>query len=321
MQTEPMRKPTESFSWKVIADGSRYSAVFDGIEDSRDSAFSALLRTAREIRRAQLSENIGGLRLGAARGSAPDHLLWLPATDLDNDDADLIERIESHAALEAERAHAWRRRIDEAAAVTKPTARLTSPNSLAMHWNRLIQWARTNAPTAVQHAIAGASFDNISAARTTTGLAWPAELAEFYRLEHPNARLTPRGHFFALEEMLAIRRTLIDDWVEFLRTQAEEAPLAVRASNSEPAGSEAFAFLDAFVPLAGDDGDFYVVDTRPGPRHGCISEFLREGDSSMRWPSLADMIADLAQSFETGQPFADIWVPAVDDGSPVWNTA
>jgi len=316
-----MRKPTESYSWTVIIDGSRYSSVFEGIEDSRGSAFSALLRSAREVHRARLPEHVGGLRLGVARGSAPDYLLWLPVTDLHNDDADLIERIESHAALEAEREQAWRRRIDEAAAATKPTARPTPPSSLAMQWNRLVQWARTNAPKAAQHAVAGASPDDISAAQPTTGLAWPAELAEFYRLEHPNARLTPRGRFFALEEMLAIRRTEIDDWVEFLRTQDdEEDQLAVQASNSEPAGSEAFAFLDAFVPLAGDDGDFYVVDTRPGPLHGCVSEFLREGDSSMRWPSLADMVAELAQSLETGRPFADIWVPAVDDGSPVWDT-
>lgn len=322
-QTEPMRASPDTFSWKMIVDGPRWSSPTGGVEPTRNAAFSSMFQFAREACRTRPPDDVLGLRLGVAHRREPElhQLLRLPTSDLDLDDAELIDRIEAHAELAIEQERARQRRIDEAAAASKPATVRTSTYSLKVQWNRLTQWSRTNMAEAAQHVIDGADPEEITSAQAGIGLPWPSELIVFYRLAHPTAFLTPLGHFFTLDEMLTARRAQVDSRIEFARSLVDwDDPFAVQASDVEPAGSEAFAFLDAFVPLAGRDGDFYVVDIRPGPLHGCVSDLDREGDSSMRWHSLADMIADLTDSLEIGLAFADIWVPELVKGGLVWDT-
>ncbi|AOW93302.1 hypothetical protein BFN03_13330 [Rhodococcus sp. WMMA185] len=65
-----------------------------------------------------------------------------------------------------------------------------------------------------------------------------------------------------------------------------------------------------------------VVDTRPGPLHGCVTEFEKvdADDRGPRCVSISAMLADLAGSLETGVEF-DEWIPVVFDDRLEWKPA
>ena len=80
-----------------------------------------------------------------------------------------------------------------------------------------------------------------------------------------------------------------------------------------------WTFRPEFVPFAGIDGYWLVVDTRPGNLHGCITKFDKyEGDEGPQWNSISAMLTDLADSLETGRRFARWWRPRVTDGELSW---
>ncbi|MFC8933840.1 hypothetical protein ACFT1A_17345 [Rhodococcus sp. NPDC057135] len=58
------------------------------------------------------------------------------------------------------------------------------------------------------------------------------------------------------------------------------------------------------------------VDTGPGDLYGCVTEFdnFAADDAGPRWVSLSAMLADLADSLETGSTFDEYWKPKVVDG-------
>ncbi|MDJ0362433.1 hypothetical protein [Rhodococcus sp. H29-C3] len=78
--------------------------------------------------------------------------------------------------------------------------------------------------------------------------------------------------------------------------------------------------LSEFVPFAGIDGNLLFVDTRPGPSHGCVTDFDEAGadDGGPQWVSISAMLTDLADALESGHPFAGAWTPSVVDGQLKW---
>lgn len=75
------------------------------------------------------------------------------------------------------------------------------------------------------------------------------------------------------------------------------------------AGAQIGAYHSRYFPISmRGDGTFMFVDCRPGPLHGCVREWAREGlDRPVRWASLSTMLsaADVALSTGNGYRITD----------------
>jgi len=86
-----------------------------------------------------------------------------------------------------------------------------------------------------------------------------------------------------------------------------------------PAASTAWMFLPSFMPFSGLDGYVYFVDTRPGPQHGCVTEYAHSDTDSHgpKWDSVTTMLAAHADALESGIPVGN-FRPAAVDGALSW---
>ncbi|WP_305095155.1 SMI1/KNR4 family protein [Prescottella sp. R16] len=194
----------------------------------------------------------------------------------------------------------------------------TPAGSVSDQWERISRWLRTNIDGV---EFSGAPRTDIDAAITATGVAWPDELVEFFGLANglpdgDHVQLLPRHQLLPLDRVIDERAMELDIWGEFDEDFGAPDP-------DSAAGSGAGTYHPAFVPFAGLDGYLLVVDTRPGPLHGCVTEFEKvdTDDVGPRWASLSAMLTDLANSFESGAPFDGGWVPSVVDGRLEWEYA
>lgn len=176
----------------------------------------------------------------------------------------------------------------------------TAPGSVGREWARVRAWLGRHVP---DFTPVGASQVEIDAAVTATGVPWPDELAEFYRLLNgiPGGRwvqFLPFWSFHSLDQLVESRNNSLAIWYWPSDYQYE-----VCAGTA--AGHTAGTYLPDFLPFAGGDAYYLVVDTRPGPLHGCVTEFAKydADDGGPKWRSLSAMLADLADSLETGTVF------------------
>ncbi|OLT36260.1 hypothetical protein BJF84_11715 [Rhodococcus sp. CUA-806] len=74
------------------------------------------------------------------------------------------------------------------------------------------------------------------------------------------------------------------------------------------------------MPIAGLDGNFLFVDTRPGELYGCVTIFDKVDSDGVgpQWISISALLADLAESLETGAPFAGGWRHEIVEGHLQW---
>jgi hypothetical protein len=82
-------------------------------------------------------------------------------------------------------------------------------------------------------------------------------------------------------------------------------------------------FLPSFIPIATTNAATEVfVDCRPGPRSGCVTEYLREEADrfGVRWGSVGAMLADVADSLENRRRTGH-WLPFIEDGRLDWIVA
>jgi hypothetical protein len=90
-----------------------------------------------------------------------------------------------------------------------------------------------------------------------------------------------------------------------------------RIREGEPAGTGA----NSFIPFATNgSGCVMFVDSRPGPRSGCVTEFQREDADydGPRWDSVAAMLEAIATGLEQDTPI-DEAQPVVADGLLDWD--
>lgn len=87
------------------------------------------------------------------------------------------------------------------------------------------------------------------------------------------------------------------------------------------AGEAAWTFLDEFIPIAGMDGYFLFVDTRPGELYGCVTTFdkVDSDDAGPQWLPISALLDDLATSLETGTPFDGRWRHEIVEGHLQWD--
>ena len=91
-------------------------------------------------------------------------------------------------------------------------------------------------------------------------------------------------------------------------------------ASAQPAGTPAYSFIEEYIPFAGLDGYFWFVDTRPGPMHGCVTEYSRDSsdEDGPKWVSISAMLTDLADSLAGETVFDRMWLSSVTDGEIDW---
>ncbi|WP_430335960.1 hypothetical protein [Rhodococcus sp. ACT016] len=195
------------------------------------------------------------------------------------------------------------------------TMHSTPAGSVTEQWGRIARWVSDN--------LNGVTFDGadsgaINAAMEATGIEWPSELVELLGLINGfpadrHVSLLPQHAMFDVQRVVDERAMELDVWSEFSEEFGGLEP-------GTEAGGVVGTYHPAFVPFAGLDGYLFVVDTRPGPLHGCVTEFEKvdaDGEGP-RWVSMSAMLPDLADSLETGCVFDQSSTPAVVDGHLEW---
>ncbi|MCZ4518033.1 SMI1/KNR4 family protein [Rhodococcus ruber] len=198
-----------------------------------------------------------------------------------------------------------------------PVKYSTQPSSVTEQWNRVADWFDANLPN---YVISGADETRIADAQRRTGVEWPSELIELFRCvdglpRTPWMAMFPKYELFGLDAMLDDREMMTDIWQT---GDAENDPDRVISTT---AGEAAWTFVDEFIPIAGMDGYFLFVDTRPGELNGCVTVFdkVNSDDAGPQWLSISALLDDLATSLETGTPFDGGWNHAVVDGRLEWD--
>lgn len=166
---------------------------------------------------------------------------------------------------------------------------MTTP--VRQSWERITNWLRTNA-SATSHYISPPASD-IDTAATGFAIALPDDLKTWWNLTNGTSSAELIPPFFAA---LSIQ----DSQVARARLLNNDAQDELGA-----AGDSSGTFLQEFIPIAADgSGDFLFVDLRPGEATGCVRRWSGDEGSltPTYWPSLRDLLADIANSLETGQP-------------------
>ncbi|WP_139277360.1 hypothetical protein [Rhodococcoides corynebacterioides] len=244
---------------------------------------------------------VRGISVGLGFESGQVHGFDDPALD----DSVLASRIVSELRDEAAR------EAEILAATAVPTDRPgvrydTVASSVPEQWSRVAGWLSL-------------SSEPVRQKRNLGDGTWPRELIEFadrvdtlpdiYRLS-----LLPTFELFDRERMRSERAMMVEIWA----LVAEEE--GVENIPSLEAGVSAWTFVPEFVPIAGLDGSFLVVDTRPGELTGCVTLFDKvDADAAgPQWNSISAMLSDLASSFDAGTLFDGAWRPSLIDGGVEW---
>ncbi|RRQ29699.1 hypothetical protein DK926_02205 [Rhodococcus sp. Eu-32] len=100
---------------------------------------------------------------------------------------------------------------------------------------------------------------------------------------------------------------------------AEQGAKYIRGYERQDAGTIANWFLSPFIPFTSRDGYMYFVDTRPGPKSGCVTDYAHADTDSRGpvWLSLAAMLESHADALEAGTPIRN-FRPTATDGVLRW---
>ena len=193
--------------------------------------------------------------------------------------------------------------------------------SVEANWRRLHNWCLREAPgtaAAIDAPADGALLDEVE---TATGRQWSAELRAWFGLHNgsqegkPVAQVLPSYQPLPLERVAAGWTMMTNIWADMTAELGGEALL------DEPAGTVAFTYLPAFIPIAENgQGDYLVVDTRLGDAGGCVREFAKEDadQGRMNWPTIDALLDDVASVLERNQPCRG-WIPVVQSGVLDWD--
>lgn len=227
-------------------------------------------------------------------------------------DAVLAEGRQAVRAAELERAS----QAPSPPVTVRPVLSSTPEGSVTEQWERIERWLRTRLSSVT---IAGAPAEEVDRAVEATEVAWPQELVDLFGCINGFpvdawTSLLPVHELFDLDRVVDERRLELEVWGEL----DDEAGAEPRTGSA--AGEAVETFLPEFVPFAGRDGNLLFVDTRPGPLHGCVTEFDKVGadDVGPRWVSISALLTELADSLHHGTVFDGRWTPTVIDGRLAW---
>jgi cell wall assembly regulator SMI1 len=176
--------------------------------------------------------------------------------------------------------------------------------SVATSWQRIIGWLEEHLPYAVNHLQPPASPAEISSLRATMGRRLPSDLVAWLNLNNGFDRTADFGRLIPfLYVPMSIDRMLRDREM-LLHVRSQVFGEVERPAETQPAGTRAFEWLDAFLPFGDAGTDCHlVVDLREGDLHGSVGTFDYEsgGYSGPEWFSIAEMLADVADSLTSGR--------------------
>jgi cell wall assembly regulator SMI1 len=166
-------------------------------------------------------------------------------------------------------------------------------------WTRIVDWLSRSAPSTAAQLAAPPSADEVAGAAKVVGRELPDDLARWWLVAgfspdavHP---LLPWLHVpLTIPDALEARRFWLD-----LHVRMGEAIV------SGDAGEPSHAFQSAFLPVAADrSGQYLFVDLRDGPLRGCVGQWDHERsfDDAIRWPSVTEMLSDVADALWHGVP-------------------
>ncbi|WP_188829347.1 SMI1/KNR4 family protein [Nocardia camponoti] len=208
---------------------------------------------------------------------------------------------------------------DVSVAAPRTPASPTAPTSLAGQWERLHEVIGGQSPVAWGDLVNRPALPQSIADAEQRTLAWPPELREWFALHNGggSADLLPGTSLLSLDQMLEVHAMESEVWGELAE---ENAGIASAITEDAPASSEAGQFIPAFIPIAERDGTMLVCDTRPGPLHGCVTEFGKDTADSYppTWASLSAMLTDLTTSIATGSPFNAQYQPELGPSGLNW---
>ncbi|QCB51611.1 hypothetical protein E5720_18815 [Rhodococcus sp. PAMC28707] len=202
-------------------------------------------------------------------------------------------------------------------------------------WKRIVDWCEANTPATARALRPGSAPEVVDAAIEATGVNWTGELREFYLLNNGMQRDDPETGAYAgsifpmhdlidLDEVLETRLRMRAVTQELLASDPvvspEQGAEFIREYERQDAGSVAGWFLSSFIPFASRDGYMYFVDTRPGPRSGCVTGYAHS-DADNRgpvWSNVAEMLEIHADALTTGSPIRN-FIPSADDGVLKWH--
>jgi cell wall assembly regulator SMI1 len=202
---------------------------------------------------------------------------------------------------------------------------------VAEQWDRITRWCDERAPVTIRSLRPGLKTEEVLAAEHLSGLAWPQDLRELFAVQngaqyvdevtgrYPGSIL-PMQVLLSVDDALERRTQLLEVWTELIQSDPDMFGAdSFDVGERQPAGSTAWMFLPSFMPFSGLDGYVYFVDTRPGPQHGCVTEYAHSDTDSRgpKWDSVTTMLAAHADALESGVTVGN-FRPAAVDGALSW---
>lgn len=203
--------------------------------------------------------------------------------------------------------------------------------SVAHEWSRITTWCQKHAPVTADAIQPGLSDKTIREYEAATGIDWPAELTDLYRVQ--NGSLThddrtglflgsvlPDKFLYPLDVAVEVRLNLLEAWDETIYENVDAyAEDEMDQRDRDEAGTAAGMFIPSYLPFAGLDDYHYFIDTRAGALHECVTEYAQDSTDSGGpiWASLAVMLAAHATSLEQGSTLG-VWKPVVNKGVLEW---
>ncbi|MBQ0895466.1 SMI1/KNR4 family protein [Micromonospora sp. U56] len=168
-------------------------------------------------------------------------------------------------------------------------------------WQLIATWLAEHAPLTASEMRPPASPAAIEAVQRQLPVRLPADLVAWWEscdgfTDGAVYALLPEIHVpLCTARVIEARQSQLDLEAKF------GSPTAMTGQ----AGEFSRAFQDAFVPIAEDHcGQLLFVDLRPGPLHGCVSEWDHEQAflALPIWDSVAAMLTDVAVALQSGTP-------------------
>ncbi|GAA4055179.1 SMI1/KNR4 family protein [Actinomadura miaoliensis] len=198
-------------------------------------------------------------------------------------------------------------------------------------WDVIVDWLLRHCPHELDAIGPPAAEDDIREAERTVGTALPDDLVAWWRRADGQAGLssllppfyTPCSIQMALDSR-KIRMTVWNGVVEQTTDPAQFAAFVERENRASAGTPCTGAWLPRWLPIAGDGGGSVLfVDLRPGPAHGCVRRFFRDGGAgdAVWWGGVAEMLADVAAGLTQEVPVHGYRVWVEDDGRMSWDSA
>jgi cell wall assembly regulator SMI1 len=195
-------------------------------------------------------------------------------------------------------------------------------------WDRIETWLSGNAPllhAALSPPAPGVEIEEVA---RELNAPLPADLAAWWRrangvvAESGGNLLPPFYQPHSIANALDSLRIHLQVCRELFENELPELERYSAVLAGEPAGSrcDEWIWINQWLPIATDNGGGgLLVDLRGGPAHGCVIVFDRaQGPHGPLWPSVAAMLAEIAEGLDHGVRVTEHLAYIEDDGRLSW---